>query len=60
MIFGYSIAETRKFVIAAVAAVVTAANAFGFPVAEDLSAEVVAIFDSVAAALVLIVGNEPA
>lgn len=59
MIFGYSIAQTRKFVIAAVAAIVTAGNAFGFPVAEDLSQEVVAIFDAVAAVLVLVVGNEP-
>jgi hypothetical protein len=56
--FGYSLPEIRKAVIAVVAAVVTVCHAFNVPVAEDLSQQAVAVFDAVAAALVFIVPNE--
>lgn len=49
--------EYRKGVIAVVAAFVTVAHAFGFPVADDLSTEIVAVFDSVAAILLILVPN---
>lgn len=52
-----NIAPYRKAFIAVVAAAVTVAQAFGVPVAEDLSTEVVAVFDAVAAILVYVVPN---
>jgi len=52
-----NIAPYRKAFIAVVAAGVTVAQAFGIPVAEDLSTEVVAVFDSLAALLVYAVPN---
>lgn len=50
----------RKAVIAVIAAAVTVAQAFGVPVAEDLSTELVAVFDAVAAVAIYAVPNEPA
>lgn len=47
----------RKFAVAIVAAAVTVANAFGVPGAEDISKEVIAVFDAVAAILVYVVPN---
>lgn len=49
----------RKFVIAAVAAAVTLANAFGVPVVAEVSEELIAVFDAVAAVLIYTVPNEP-
>lgn len=48
----------RKFVIAAVAAGVTLANAFGVANAEEISKEVVAVFDALAAIFVYVVPND--
>lgn len=47
----------RKGVIAVVAAFVTIAQTFGWPVAENLSDDVIATFDAIAAALVIWVPN---
>ena len=57
MIFGYSVPEIRKALIACVAAVVTVCHAFGVPVAADLSTQAVSIFDAIAAVLVAVVPN---
>lgn len=51
------IARYRKATIAVIAATVTVAQAFGVPVAEDLSTELVAVFDAVAAVLVYAIPN---
>jgi len=48
----------RKAAVAVIAAAVTVAQAFGVPVAEDLSTELVAVFDAVAAVLVYLIPNE--
>lgn len=53
-----NIAPYRKAFVAVVAAGVTVAQAFGLPVAEDLSTELVAVFDAVAAVLVYVVPNQ--
>jgi hypothetical protein len=47
----------RKFAVAFVAAAVTVANAFGVPVIEEASDELVAAFDALAAVLVFAVPN---
>lgn len=52
------LAPYRKFVVAFVAAAVTIANSFGFPVVEDASDEFIAIFDAVAAFAVYLVPND--
>ena len=52
------ISRYRKGVIAVAAAVVTVAEALGLPVAEDLSQTAVAVFDSIAAVLVILVPND--
>lgn len=49
----------RKFVVAFIAAAVTVANAFGLPVVEDASDELVAVFDALAAFAVFTVPNSP-
>lgn len=54
-----NIAPYRKFVIAAVAAAVTLANAFGVPVVEEVSDEIIGVFDAIAAVLVYTVPNVP-
>lgn len=53
------ISPYRKFVVAAVAAAVTLANAFGLPVVEEASDEVIGVFDALAALLVYVVPNDP-
>lgn len=53
-----NLAPYRKFVVAIVAAAVTVANAFGFPVVEDASDEIVALFDALAAVAVFAVPNQ--
>lgn len=53
-----NLAPYRKFVVAIVAAAVTVANAFGFPVVEEASEEFIAVFDAIAALLVYAVPNE--
>lgn len=52
-----NIAPYRKFVVAFVAAAVTVAHAFGIVGADDISKEVIAVFDAVAAILVYAVPN---
>jgi hypothetical protein len=52
-----NIHKYRKAFIAVVAAGVTIAQAFGLPVADDLSNTAAAVFDSVAALLVYAVPN---
>lgn len=47
----------RKFAVALVAAAVTLANAFGVPVVEDASDELIGLFDALAAVLVYAVPN---
>lgn len=47
----------RKAVVAVIAAAVTVAQAFGVPVADGLSDNIVAVFDAVAAALVYAIPN---
>lgn len=54
-----NIGQYRKFVVAIVAAAVTVGNAFGFPVVEDVSQEVIALFDVLAALVVARVPNDP-
>lgn len=49
----------RKFAVAIVAAAVTVANAFGVPVVQDVSQELIGVFDAVAAVLVYAVPNAP-
>lgn len=51
------IARYRKGVVAVVAAAVTVAQLAGVPVADSLSDSVVAVFDVIAAALVVAVPN---
>jgi hypothetical protein len=53
-------APYRKFVIAFVAAAVTIAHAFGIAEADEISKQVIAVFDAVAAIGVYLVPNEPA
>jgi predicted MFS family arabinose efflux permease len=48
----------RKGVVAVVAAGVTVAQVAGLPVAEELSDSLIAVFDSVAAALVILIPND--
>jgi hypothetical protein len=55
-----NLAPYRKFVIALCAAAVTIAHAYGFANAEEVSKEVIAVFDAVAAIGVYLVPNEPA
>lgn len=57
MIFGYSIPEVRKALIATAGAVVSICHAFGVPIADDISTEAVGIFDAVVAVLVFVVPN---
>ena len=52
-----NIAPYRKAFVAVIAAAVTVAQAFGVPVAEDLSTELVAVFDAFAALLVYAIPN---
>ena len=52
-----NIAKYRKAFIAVIGAGITVAHAFGAPVADDLSKELVAVFDAVAAVLVYVVPN---
>lgn len=51
-------ARYRKFYLAVVGAVVTGAQAFGLPLAEDFSDKAVAIFDAAVALLILAVPNK--
>jgi hypothetical protein len=53
-----NLAPYRKFVIAICAAAVTIAHAFGLAVAEEISSEVIGIFDGLAAILIYAVPNE--
>jgi hypothetical protein len=48
----------RKGVLAVLGAVVTVANISGLPLAEDLPDAVIAVYDSVIAALVIVVPND--
>jgi hypothetical protein len=52
------ISRYRKGVIAVLAAVVTVAQVAGFPLADDLSDKAIAVFDSLAAILVILVPND--
>jgi hypothetical protein len=52
-----NLAAYRKGLIAVLAAVVTIAQVAGWPLADDLSDQAVAVFDAIAAALVIIVPN---
>lgn len=53
-----TIARYRKGLIAVIAAAVTVGQVVGFPLAEEFSDDAVAIFDAIAAALVIIVPNK--
>jgi hypothetical protein len=55
-----NLAPYRKFVIAFAAAAVTIAQAFGVANADEISKQVVAVFDAVAAIGIYAVPNEPA
>lgn len=54
-----NLAPYRKFVVAFVAAAVTIANAFGVVGADEISQEVIAVFDALCAIGVYWVPNEP-
>ena len=54
-----NLAPYRKFVIAFVAAAVTVAHAFGFVEADEISKQVVAVFDALCAIGVYWVPNQP-
>ncbi len=56
-LFGYSVPQIRKALIATVAAVVSICHAFGVPIADDVSQEAVGIFDALCALLVFVVPN---
>ena len=51
------VARYRKGLIAVLAALVTVGQVAGFPVAEEFSDNAVAVFDAIAAALVILVPN---
>lgn len=53
-----TIARYRKGLIAVLAALVTVGQVAGFPIAEEFSDKAVAVFDAIAAALVIIVPND--
>lgn len=53
-----NLARYRKGVIAVTAAVVTVAAAFNIVLPADLSDNVVAVFDALSAALVIIIPND--
>ena len=55
-----NLAPYRKFVIAFCAAAVTIAHAFGIANADEISKQVIGVFDAVAAIGVYLVPNEPA
>lgn len=54
-----NLAPYRKFVLAFIAAAVTIAHAFGIASADDISKQVIAVFDAVAAIGVYVVPNAP-
>jgi len=54
-----NLAPYRKFVVAIVAAGVTLAHAFGVANADEVSKEIVAVFDALCAIGVYWVPNEP-
>lgn len=51
------ISRYRKAIIAVTAAAITVAQTFGVPLADELSDQVIAVFDAIAAALVYVVPN---
>ena len=54
------LAPYRKFVIAFLAAAVTIAHAFGVANADEISKQVISVFDAICAIGVYLVPNEPA
>lgn len=54
-----NLAPYRKFAVAFVAAAVTIAHAFGIANADEISKQVIAVFDAVAAIGVYVVPNAP-
>jgi hypothetical protein len=53
----FNLASKRKFVVAALAAAVTLAHAFGVANADDISKQVIAVFDAVCAIGVYLTPN---